>query len=373
MTAAEDLPSGDPSPPQPAGRGAGLADGGDGGSRVSRRRRRHRVLTALSAALLVLVLLTAGLAWYLTARYAGNITRIPGVFAGLDESTRPAPPSPAPDSDDVPVTFLLVGIDTAVRGEGSEALAETGEQSADVLTLVQVAADRNSAVAVSLPGTSAVPVPGYGTRPIGSAYTEGGPTLLVQTIEALTQVRIDHYVSVDFAGFADITDAVGGVDVRVAAPMTAPGLSLTQGMNHLDGQEALAYVRQRGGLPRGELDWVQRHQNYLRAMMSTVSRQNLLTDPGRLDDFLLALTDALSVDDTLSDFDVVSMVLSLRHLTPDDVSFLTVPVIRSEPSPRPQQSLSLDTARATQMWSYLREGSLQAHTAEFDQLADAPP
>lgn len=371
--AAETPSSGDLTAEQRAGRTAGAGDDdGDGRTGRSRRQRRHRALSAIGALLLVLVLLTAGLAWYATARYAGNITRIPGVFSGLDESTRPAPPTPAPGSDDVPLTLLFVGIDTEDPGDGSNALAEAGEGSADVLMLVQIAASRDSAVAVSLPGTSTVPVPGYGTQTIGSAFTEGGPTLLVQTVEALTEVRIDHYVSIDFAGFAEITDAVGGVDVRVAAPFAARGVSLTQGVNHLDGQEALAYVRQRSGLPGGELDRVQRHQNYLWAMMSTVSRQNLLTDPGRLDDFLLALTDALSVDDTLSDVDVVSMVLSLRKLTPADVAFLTVPVIRTEPSPRPLAPLSLDAVRAAQMWSYLREGTLRTHAAKFDQLARAP-
>ncbi|MBA3249258.1 MAG: LCP family protein [Geodermatophilaceae bacterium] len=372
--AAETPSSGDLTAEQRAGGTAGAGDDdGDGRTGRSRRQRRHRALSAIGALLLVLVLLTAGLAWYATARYAGNITRIPGVFAGLDESTRPAPPSPAPGSGDVTLTFLLVGVDSEDRGNGSDALADTDQQSADVLMLVQIAASRDSAVAVSLPRTSTVPVPGYGSQPIGSAFIEGGPSLLVQTVEALTQVRIDHYVSVDFAGFAEITDAFGGVDVRVAAQSSARGLSLTQGVNHLNGEQALAYVRQRSGLPGGELDRVQRHQNYLRAMMTTISRENLLTDPGRLDDFLLALTDALSVDDTLSDFDVVSLMLSLRELTPADLTFLTVPVNRTEPAPpRPPQSLSLDAARAAQMWSYLREGSLQSHAGEFDQLARAP-
>lgn len=336
-----------------------------------RRPRRHGVLLATGIVLLVIVLLAVGFAWYVTDRYAGNITRLPGVFAGLDESTRPAPATPAPGTTEVPLTFLLVGVDSEAPDGPTGASADDGSPRSEVLMLVQLAADRNSAVAVSVPEDALVPVTGYGTTSISAAYTAGGPTLLVQTVERLTDVRIDHYLSVDIAGFAEITDALGGVEVRVAETTQARGVTFTKGVNHLDGEQALAYVRQRAGLPGGALDSVQRHQNYLRAVSATVARDNLLTDPGRLDDFLLAVTSALSVDDGLSNFELVSLVVSLRNLHPADVTFLTVPLAGTLRDGA-VSGMQLDLASAALMWSYLTAGALQDHAAEFDRLPDVP-
>ncbi|MBA2554190.1 MAG: LCP family protein [Geodermatophilaceae bacterium] len=346
---------------------------GPPGDAGPRRPRRHRVLLTIGVVLLVMVLLAVGFAWYVTDRYAGNITRIPGVFSGLDESTRPAPATPAPGTTDVPLTFLLVGVDSEAEDPVPGATAGAGDDAthSEVLMLVQLAADRQSAVAVSIPEDSVVPVPGYDRTNISAAFATGGPTLLVQTVELLTDIRIDHYLSVDFAGFAEVTDALGGVDVRVAEATQARNVSFTAGVNHLDGEEALAYVRQRAGLPEGQLDSVRRHQNYLRAVMTQVARDNLLTDPARLDDFLLAVTNSLSVDDEMSNLDVVSLVLSLRNLDPSDVGFLTVPVATSETGAT-VGVVDLDLERAARMWIYIQDGSLQEHINEFDELPAAP-
>lgn len=361
--------------------GASAAVAGPAEADPARRPRRHRVLLGIGIVLLVLVVLIAGLSWYVTNRYAGNITRIPGVFSGLDESTRPAPPTPAAGSSDVPITLLLVGVDSGAEPLPGEAVVDPGGANAEVVMLVQVSADRNSAVAVSLPAGSVVPVsppgtggngsPGTGTASIRTAFDTGGPTMLVQTVESLTDVRIDHYVSVDFAGFAEITDALGGVDVRVAEATEVQGVSFTRGLNHLGGPQALVYVRQRSGLPDGELDRVRRQQSYLRAVMVEVARDNLLTDPMQLDDFTLALTGALSVEDTMSDMDVVSLALSLRQLGPGDVTFLTVPIAGTQRGPT-GTVVALDQARADQLWSYLDDDSVQDHLAEFDGLPNAP-
>lgn len=338
-----------------------------------RHPRLRRVLLVLLASGLVLALLAVGFVWYVTDRYGGNVTRIPNVFSPLEESARPPAPTPAPGAEGVPMTFLLAGSDSRADGPttGDGATEDAGSERSDVLMLLQVSADRQSAFAISIPRDSYVPVPGYGTTKINAAFAYGGPTLMVQTVEALTDIRIDHFVAVDFNGFKAITDALGGVDVRVAEETSAFGVTFTQGINHLDGDQALAYVRQRYRLPGGDFDRVQRQQNYLRAVMATVSRDNLLTDPARLDDFMLAVTGSLSVDDELSNLDLASLAVSLRGLQPANVAFLTAPVagVGMEGT---QSVVYLDMPLATQMWSYIREGTLQEHVSEFNELPDIP-
>ena len=95
---------------------------------------------------------------------------------------------------------------------------------------------------------------------INAAYAFGGPSLLIRTVENLTALRIDHFAVVDFAGFRSVVDAVGGIDVGISAATNNDGVDFHQGVNHLDGTQALAYVRQRYGLADGDLDRAQRQQ-----------------------------------------------------------------------------------------------------------------
>ncbi len=369
--------------PDPTGRFFGddrdYDDGGDyddddgGAPPVRRRSRLRRTLLVMGIVVLVLAMVVGGGLWYLTDRYAGNIARIPDVFDKLDPATRPDAPDRAPGEEGVPLTFLLVGSDSRSpeATTGTNATADAGSQRSDVIMLLQLSADRTQAFAVSFPRDSYVPVPGYGTTKINAAYSYGGPTLLIQTMEQLTDVRIDHFLAVDFVGFKAITDSLGGVDVRVAETTRAFGVTFTQGINHLDGDEALAYVRQRYQLPGGDLDRVQRQQSYLRAVMATVTRDNLLTDPGKLDDFLLAVTGSVSVDDELSDLDLVSLAISLRGLNPRNVAFLTIPVagLGMEGS---QSVVYLDEPGSQQLYDYIQQGTLQDHLGEFENLPAVP-
>lgn len=338
-----------------------------------RKKRWRRALIVLLSTAVVIALVVGGVAWYLTDRYAGNIARIPDVFTPIDPKTRPAPPSVNPETDKAPITFLLAGSDSraddATTGEG--AVADAGSQRSDVIMLVQVSADRTSAFAISIPRDSWVMIPGEGMNKINAAFSYGGPTLMIQTVENLTDIRIDHYLSVDFIGFKAITDAIGGVDVRIAEETNAFGVEFAQGVNHLDGDQALAYVRQRYRLPGGDFDRVQRHQNYLRAVLAKVSRENLLTDPGELDDFLLAVTDSVSADDGLSNLDLLRLANDLRGLSQADVAFMTAPVAGTGREGA-ASVVYLDDAKSNQMWAYVNAGTLPQHLGEFEQLPAAP-
>lgn len=331
-----------------------------------KRTRLQRALIIVLISGLVLGGLAVGAFFYLSDRYLGNIDRIANPFEAIAETERPK--APTTQGEDAPITFLLVGSDSRdPAGEGPPSAR------ADVIMLMRITGDRQQVQFISIPRDSWVSIPGSGLNKINAAYAFGGPTLLIQTVESVTATRIDHFAAVDFAGFKEITDALGGVDVRVARATTSRGVTFTPGINHLNGDEALVYVRQRYGLPGGDLDRVQRQQNYMRAMLTEVFQQNMLGDIGQTDTLLLALTSAISVDETLSNTNLVGLAYSLRGLNVNSLNFLTVPVsgLGREGA---QSVVYIDTARAAPMWSYLQNDTLAQHLAEFtrDLLPETP-
>src|SRR3954452_21405284 len=325
------------------------------------RRRLRRVLISLGALALVLALIVGGGSWYLTDRYGGNIARVGDVFAGLQEDTRPAPAAPADGGAETadPVTFLLVGSDT----RADIAPGDLPDARSDAIMIARFAGDRQHAQVISIPRDSWVDIPGHGMDKINAAYALGGPTLLIQTVEQLTGVRIDHYAAIDFDGLIGVTDALGGVDVVVPETTSWGPYTFPAGMNHLDGDQARWYVGQRYGLPGGDFDRVKRQQNYLRAMFTKLFGQDVCTSPGRLDSTLLAVTSAIAVDDSLGNGDLLSLAYSLRGLTPSTVQFFTAPGLGTG-TEGPASVGYLDQTTGARMWGYLNTDSLGQNADE---------
>jgi LCP family protein required for cell wall assembly len=317
----------------------------------------------LGTAVLLALVLSAGAVFAHVARdrVLGDVQRIPDVFAPIDGSSRPQKSAGTENT----VNFLLVGVDTRAEEQttgrdGDGAVFVPGRQRSDVIILVHLAADRRTATVVSIPRDSWVAVPGRGRDKINAAYSGGGGSLLVQTVERLTGLRIDHFAVVDFAGFEDITDALGGVDVRVLERTGDERGSYLAGVNHLDGAAALAYVRQRHNLPGGDLDRVRRQQSVIRAMMAKAASMHLLSNPARSLDLADAVARAVSVDDSLSNDRLTSLALSVRHLQPGAVTFLTAPV-RGLGHERKQSVVYLDEPRSRQLWSAIKSDDVAAY------------
>lgn len=345
-------------------------DGTDHSAPAPRRRRRRWRTALVSALVVVLVVVGAltGVGVYLVNRYGAAIDRVPDVFAGVPD--RPAAPVPVdPSVDDAPVTFLVVGSDT----RADIAAGELPDARSDVIMLIRLTADRTHAQVVSIPRDSWVLVPGVGMSKINAAYARGGPSLLVTTVERLTEVRIDHFVTFDFQGFVTITDALGGVDVDVAETTTSRGYTFTAGENHLDGAAALAYVRERTGLPGGDLDRVQRQQQVIQAQFAELRRRDVFADLGTLSSTVSALTASMAVDDTLSNAALIDIAWSLRGLDSSGITFLTAPVAGTGREGA-QSVVRLDDARCAALWTYLRTDSLADHVDEFagDLLPEVP-
>ena len=349
-----------------------LPDGGevDAAGIERTRRRRRRIFTGLGVSVLLVLLLIGGGFWYLTDRYAGNVDRIGDVFAEIPEDSRPAPASPtAAGVAGTPVTFLLIGSDSReVTAEGQAPGARS-----DAIMIARISADREHAQVISIPRDSWVDIPGYGLNKINASYAFGGPTLLIQTVEQLTGVRIDHFAAIDFEGLAQVTDALGGVDVMVAETTTNGGFTFEQGMNHITGEEVRWYLGQRYGLPGGDFDRVKRQQQFIKAVMDQLISNETFSDLGRLDASLRAVGDSLAVDSSLGNSAMLSLAYSMRSLEKSGIEFFTAPVLGTGME-GPASVVYLDDTKGESMWEYLRTDSLGENAADFDDeaLPDTP-
>lgn len=246
--------------------------------------RRHKALTVLIALAAVFAVIVAGLGiWFWSLN--GKIDDIPRFEADFDREDRP----PREQPKDA-LNVLLVGVDG--RGTDVRERLEAGDTGllSDTMMIWHLEEDHENSQVVSFPRDSWVDIEGYGQAKLNAAFSYGGPELLVQTLEDTLDIYIDHVAVVDFEGFKDITDTLGGVDLE-----TADG-----GEQHFDGDEALEYVRERKSLPGGDFDRIDRQQNFLREVLhkatSTGTRMNPLTVNGLIGDLgkLLVLDDDFS-------------------------------------------------------------------------------
>jgi LCP family protein required for cell wall assembly len=333
----------------------------DGRPRARRRRLLIRVLVAAAAAVVLVALGAAGLFLERQRAYDRNIRRIPGAFPA--ESDRPVRAAGRAQN------WLLVGsdrrADQATTGrDATGPLWRYGAQRADTIMLVHLPAERDRAYLVSFPRDAWVPIPGHGNAKLNAAFSFGGPPLLIATIERLTGVRVDHFAILDFDGFKSMTDALGGVDVRVTRTVWAPAQRVLwpAGTHHLDGARALDFVRQRHNLPGGDLGRIKRQQAFLKALARQAADRGTLTNPLRLNAFLEAATKAVSVDESLTTSTFRSLALQFRSVRPGDLVFVTAPVAGMG-AEGGQSVVYLDRAKGQPLYRALREDRVEGYLA----------
>ncbi|MCD2192325.1 LCP family protein [Actinomycetospora endophytica] len=331
-------------------------------SGATRRRRGLRGLLYVLTGVLILVLLAAAGVVLLTNQLGDQVGRYPSVFAGIDQSSRPAAKAGQ--------TFLLVGTDSRSTAPttGSDASAPDfvfGAQRSDVMMVVTIADDGKSASVISIPRDSWVNIPGHGMNKINAAFSFGGPSLAIQTVEQLTKVRIDHFAVIDFAGFQQMTDAAGGIDVNVGTATERDGIVVPAGPQHLNGAQALVYVRERKSLPGGDFDRVRREQNALRALVSSALSSGTLSSPTKAYDLVNSVTQHVGVDDSLTNTGLAELVFGLRDLRGSNIAYLTVPTTGTGMEGS-QSVVYLDQQADQDLW-------FAVNTDKVQQWADARP
>ncbi|NJC72431.1 LytR family transcriptional regulator [Planosporangium thailandense] len=308
-----------------------------------RRPRWHRIALTASLALLLLLGLSVG-GGFIYYRKLDSGLRRTGVLREVHDLRPAIAPGGAQN-------FLLLGTDSRDPGDsgGSDNSGNSGdsgggpaqaqpqapvETRADVIVLMHVDAAHRKAYLISVPRDLYVSVPqsattaGSGDTPakINTAFARGGLPLVVQTVERYTGVRVDHLVMVDFEGFKKVTDVVGGVDVTNGQEFTSIGepyhRTFKKGTIHLNGAEALDYVRQRQQFTDGDAVRTCHQQQFVKALLDKATGTGLLGDPRALDAFLRSVTTMLTVD---SGFSLADAALQFRNIRTADLTFLTSP------------------------------------------------
>ncbi|MGP9683366.1 LCP family protein [Brachybacterium sp. AOP3-A1-3] len=286
-----------------------------------RRPRRPRRRTALLALLVIACLVAVG--GVLTGRYLGSLEEayekrsVVSLDRGASDGERPQ------GEDDGGQNILLLGSDQRAPQDAADQ-GVTGQRS-DTMMLVHVPQDGSAAYIVSFPRDLQVDIPGHGEDRLNAALAYGGVPLAVSTVEDYTQAPIDHVALIDFEGIQGLVDTLGGVDVQVPESFERDGMQFTEGSQHLDGQEALTFARERKHLDGGDFARNENQQQLLKAITSELISGNTLSSPGKMRDTIAALSPYLTTDEGLDSTEIVRLGLDNRNLRSSDLQFLAAP------------------------------------------------
>jgi LCP family protein required for cell wall assembly len=327
----------------------GVHEGRAAERRAQRRGTRWRKVLRGTAWTVAFLLVVGGVSAFAVYRKLnGNITT-DDITAKLGPD-RPAP-VPADAKGQKPLNILLIGSDSRSGANKRLGGGREGSQRSDTTILLHLAGDRRHATALSFARDTLVDVPscvlpnGRQSRPqhlamFNSAFSLGGTACTVKTIEKLTDIRVDHQVVIDFSGFANMVDAIGGVPICLpkAVNDNQGHIHLAAGRRVVRGDEALDYVRLRHdtsiGGNGGDLGRIKRQQAFLSALASKVRSTGVLLNPPKLIGLLNAATGSLTTDPGLGNLtDLAALAQSLRGLDTRDIAFVTVPVHPYPPNP----------------------------------------
>ena len=295
--------------------------------------RRH-ILRWLAVVLGLALLAGGGTVWYGYQKYNRNITTDTTTETLLGPpSARPTVPAVAYDSENI----LIIGSDTRAGADGSYG-PDVGARS-DTTILLHISKDRTRAVAMSIPRDAMVHIPSC-ELPDGKhtaatfaqfnwAYSYGGTACTIRTVEQLTKIRIDHFMVIDFNGFKNMVNAIGGVEVCLAKPVDDRDaqLHLPAGKQTVNGSQALGFVRVRESIGDGsDTERMGRQQQFLSSLVQKTESDGVLLNPTKLLPLIGAATSAMTVDPGLNTLaKLYSLVSSLRSIPADHMVLLTAP------------------------------------------------
>ncbi|NNU27574.1 LCP family protein [Isoptericola sediminis] len=322
----------------------------------------------------VLVAVLAGAAfggmWWFQQRLDENVEKLGDPFAAVSERPEPAQPESA-DEELTDVNFLVLGSDSRISA-GDPSQWEAGAQRTDAIMLVHLPASRENAVVVSIPRDSWVDIPGHGQAKINAAFSYGGPSLMIQTVENLTDVRINHFVVTDFDSFVSMTDALDGVRIRVPEDIgDGDEVFFSAGVHMMSGEEALAYTRQRYGLSNGDFGRVQRQQNWMRAILGKVN--NNRRDPVKMTRFFETVSESVAADDELTIDRMQELFDQASEISTNDVVFMTVPYEGVGRSADGQSIVVLDEDPMTKLMTAIGDGEAMSFIEEHGEELELLP
>ncbi|WP_107421057.1 LCP family protein [Streptomyces sp. CB03234] len=240
-------------------------------------------------------------------------------------------------------TYLIVGSDSreGMTAEEKRKLHTGSAEGKRTDSMMILAACGSGNTMVSLPRDSDVEIPSFvgsesgksfpahGRRvKLNAAYAEDGPELLVRTVEHNTGLRIDHYAEIGFAGFANIVDALGGVEMNIEKGFKdkKSGADFQAGKQTLNGEQALAFVRTRYAFAESDLARTKNQQKFLSALASQAATPGTILNPFALYPTMGAGLDTLIVDKDMSLFDLGEMFFAMKGISGGDGTSMNMPV-----------------------------------------------
>ncbi|WP_245641935.1 LCP family protein [Nonomuraea candida] len=289
------------------------------------------------------------------------------------------------------LNVLLVGSDTragagnARYGQQLARTADAGGKRTDTIILMHISPNRDKARLISFPRDSMVQIPRCKNETtkqempprrdmINSAYNTGGIACTMSTIETLTGIRINHFVEVDFSGFKNIVDALGGIEICLKSGVNdkASKLVLPPGKSLLNGEKALGYVRLRKYGDGSDIQRIKRQQIFLSKVVAKATSTDLLTDVGRLREFISAAGQSVTMDPELANDteQLIQIALSAREMTAGGVKFTTVPW---GPDPEDPNRVVWKQPDANELFTSIRTDTEVTVTAQPSASASARP
>ena len=361
----------------------------DGPSPKPRRVRKRTGLRVTLIVVSVIVLIIAGgvtYAWFdLNGRFNNqDVSPIVGTDrpSTFTPTTVPSVKYPGDRFAGSPVNILVMGIDSREGSNTAVSGDDPGGIRPDTTFIAHVSADRTRVDSVSIPRDMYVTIPqctdedgnlieaaGWTKQnfnaAFGLAWDESGDSIpagvacAIRTVEEMSNVRIDAYVVVDFMGFVDVVNDIGGLDITLLCPIYAPdaeGLSLPQGDIHINGFQAVELARARigDGLGGGsDLERIERQHLLFDAVVNKVFSMNYLTDFPKLYGLVADVIDSITTDigDDLAD--VAGFAFSFRNFDTNNINFVTVPVVDADN----HSNVFLDSSDAEEIWEALRTDS----------------
>ncbi|MEU4063584.1 LCP family protein [Streptomyces wedmorensis] len=329
---------------------------GGGGRRRKPTAKRRKAPILIAGAAVVLVLGGAGLG-YVYLKLDGNIQ-------GVDINAQLGAERPE-NVDNGSMDILVLGSDSRSGDNAAYGKDEGGARS-DTAMVVHVYEGHKKASVVSIPRDTLVDRPactdGKGGAAAGerramfnTAYEVGGPACAVKTVEAMSGIRMDHYIEVDFTGFRKLIDELGGVEITTTQAIKddKSHLDLAPGTHTLDGEQSLGLVRTRKSVGDGsDLGRIQLQQAFMKAFIDQVKDVGVFTNPAKLLDLADAATKAITPDSELDSVqELMGFAKGLSGIGAQNVHMITLPV---EYDPRdPNRVVPLE-AESRQVWTALK-------------------
>jgi LCP family protein required for cell wall assembly len=325
----------------------------------------QRFLITFNCILIAMCVMAASAVGYSYYRF-GNIPR-----AALGDFLANEPPGE-------PQNYLLVGSDSREFVQGGDDLesfgdtSETGSDKADTMILVRIDPQAETASMISFPRDLIVTIAGTGKKNrINTAFADG-PSQLIETIQLNFNLPVHHYIQVDFAGFRELVDTIGGVDLYLEHPVrdrdangqNFSGLDIDQtGCVALDGDTALSYVRSRHFQEFVDGEWesdvtadlgrIERQQSFI----ATAVRQAMakgLTNPARLTDLIGVAERNVTIDDELDPADLVKLGQRFRSIEPGTLTPLKLPTQPADFGGAQNNVVVVDESEADQILDVFR-------------------